>query len=405
MLFNYSFAEVLLERILELLSKTTLSPSMIERLRKEFPICSENILRQAIDIATGTIHARQSGKFSEQYSEWLFTRQTFEQSTSDRIAAHHAMRFSSSNSVLEVCTGAGIDTAALSSQCNAITSIEANSEIASIARRNFLHLGIKNITILEGKAEDVAPLILDSTTFDGLWADPSRRKSDGTRKSMSAHEYEPDLEWIMNLPIQGTKGIKVSPALSMENLPEGWVREWIGYKHECREQILWKNTAITDGTVSLVDRQVSWSPKKTGISPFDIVVPLKEVQYIVEPHPCLIRSGYLAEFFQTCTIGLFDHRIGYGISTKLLQSTPFFSSFEIIDYFNFNYKLLQKRITQLNWNKETEIKKRGFPELPDEVRKKLRFAINSNECGVILLSQQDKQKIVFLARRIRNDEQ
>lgn len=404
MIFDQDLAENLIARTIDLYHNKHLTVSAIQQLRKEFPEISQDVIGHAIDIAEGTLHARQSGKFSDTFSDWLFTKQTFEQSTSDTIAKHHASRFKSAQTILELCTGSGIDTRAFSAVSKTITTIEANHDIASLALRNFRHNSISSITLLYGKAEDILQSDFDFKSFDGLWADPSRRQTDGKRMSIRGNEYQPDLEWIMNLPITRVSGIKISPALTMENLPDGWVREWIGYKNECREQILWKNVDIQDGLVTLVDKQISWQPsEKKNISPKDITYPLDSAQFLVEPHPCLIRCGYLAEFYHDLRIGLFDYRIGYGITSKQPADSSFLSIFEVIEYFPFNYKHLQKRITELNWNKETEIKKRGFPELPDEVRKKLRFAV-SDDNGVIILSQKEKQKLVFLAKRIKHNQ-
>ncbi len=401
MIFLQEQAEILIERIITVLLTSSLSPSTITRLRTEFPEITHDDFREAIDIAGGTLHARQSGKFSDTFSDWLFTKQTFEQSTSDIIAKHHASRFSSAHSVLEICTGSGIDTTAFSAAGKTITTIEANHTIALLAKRNFKHNRVQSATLLEGIAENILIPDFDFKSYDGLWADPSRRQADGKRMSTRGDEYEPDLEWIMSIPIEGVSGIKISPALTMEHLPDGWVREWIGYKSECREQILWRNVDFEDGLVTLVDKQISWQPTaKNSISPLDIIHHLDTAQFLVEPHSCLIRCGYLAEFYHNLGIGLFDHRIGYGIASRMPDVSSFLSVFEVIEYFPFNYKHLQKRISELNWNKETEIKKRGFPELPDEVRKKLRFAL-SDKKGVIILSQKEKQKLVFLAKRIR----
>lgn len=399
MIFQYDRAESLIEQTISLIGKSPLNPTVISTVRKLFPEIPRDAINEAIDIAQGTIHARQSGKFSDTYSDWLFTKQTFEQSTSDSVALHHASRFVNCDSVLEICTGSGIDTSALAATVENVTTIEADNCIADLAKRNFQHHNISGtITLLEGRAEDLALQELSKKQFDGIWADPSRRNSEGSRKSLSAQDYQPDLNWIMNLPHDSTIGIKVSPALNIENLQDGWIREWIGYKNECREQILWNNTAGIEGTVSLIDKNAVWNPVHTNVSPFDIILPLQEAKYILEPNPCLIRCGYLAEFYHSLNIGLFDHRIGYGISTGHPPQSPFLSTFEIIECFPFNYKHLQSRITELGWSKETEIKKRGFPLLPEEVRKKLRFS-TGDERGVIILSQQEKNKIVFLAKR------
>ena len=221
MIFQYALAETLIGQAIAMIGKSPLNPSVISKLRTLFPEIPQEAVYEAIDIAQGTIHARQSGKFSDKFSDWLFTKQTFEQSTSDTIAEHHASRFDNCESILEICTGSGIDTSAQAASGRAVTTIEADNTIAALAGRNFQHHGIGTITLLEGRAEDVALQELSKAQFDGIWADPSRRTSEGSRKSLSAQDYQPDLNWIMNIPHTGVMGIQVSPALPIEDLPEG----------------------------------------------------------------------------------------------------------------------------------------------------------------------------------------
>ncbi|MBS1537391.1 MAG: hypothetical protein JST20_06545 [Bacteroidetes bacterium] len=400
MIFNFLEKENILTFSKNLLLQNSgITPAIVTKIRKQFPQISLEELKVIIDIAVGSIHAQQSGKFSQAYSDWLFTKQTYEQSTSEFIAEHHASKFKNIESILEICTGAGIDTSILAKTGKPVVTIESNKLISNLAIRNFTKHHLNNITLLQGEAENIIDKTINLDRFKGLWADPSRRASDGKRLSIIESDYQPNLRWLLNLSINGIMGIKISSAINLDYLPDGWKREWIGYKNECKEQILWKNCDVQEGTISLIDKHSSWSPDYLNIKPTEIVIPVNKVHYLVDPHSCLVRSGYLAEFYHKNNIGLFDHRIGYGIGNSAPDFSDFYSIFEIIEQSDFNYKYLQNRILTLNWNKETEIKKRGFPELPDEVRKKLRFS-NGDEKGVIILSKIDNKKIVFLAKRI-----
>ena len=98
---------------------------------------------------------------------------------------------------------------------------------------------------------------------------------------------------------------------------------------------------------------------------------------------------------------VFDRSIAYGVSTQAPEASEFLTAFSVLESFPFNTKHLQQRLNEINWSKETEIKKRGFPELPDEVRKRLKFA-QSDERGVIFLTQAQGKKMVILAKRVTN---
>ena len=395
MLFDLPNAEEIIQKACAFAAQSGITTGAIAKLRHEYPGIAPEILSYAFELADGTLHAQKSGKFSQKYAHWLFTRQTYEQSTSSLIAAHHARRFHSAKNILEICTGAGIDTAELSRTAN-VTTIEMDANIHALASRNFLVGKCSSITQKLGRAEEILTLLTEH--YDALWADPSRRETHGKRMSVSADDYQPPLKWVMNLQVTGVQGIKISPAITFERLPPGWVREWIGSKHECKEQILWKNTDVTDGTVTLVESGISWVPTQKREAE---ILELQNAKYLVEPHPALIRSGYLGEFYREKSLQVFDRSIAYGVSTQAPEVSEFLTAFSVIESFPFNTKHLQQRLNELNWNKETEIKKRGFPELPDEVRKRLKFAL-SDERGVIFLTQAQGKKMVILAKRVTN---
>ncbi|MBK9248922.1 MAG: hypothetical protein IPM69_12610 [Ignavibacteria bacterium] len=269
-----------------------------------------------------------------------------------------------------------------------------DENIFALASRNFLKANCTSITQKYGRAEDIIPTLTEK--FDSLWADPSRRETHGKRMSVNADDYQPPLKWVMSQQVKGVQGIKISPAITFDSLPIGWVREWIGFHRECKEQILWKNTDVIDGTVTLVDKGIAWSPKQKREA--DLLT-IESAKYLVEPHPALIRSGYLGEFYREHSLQVLDRSIAYGVSVHEPKTSEFLTTFSAIESFPFNTKSLQHRLNDLKWNKETEIKKRGFPELPDEVRKRLKFA-QSDERGVIFLTQAQGKKMVILAKRL-----
>jgi hypothetical protein len=341
MLFDLTNAEEIIQKACAFAAQSGITTGAIAKLRKEHPAVAPEILSYAFELADGTLHAQKTGKFSQDYAHWLFTRQTYEQSTSSLIAAHHAKRFQGANHILEICTGAGIDTAELSRTAN-VTTIEMDAQIHALAARNFLVGKCSSITQKLGRAEDIIPHLTEH--FDALWADPSRRETHGKRMSVSADDYQPPLKWVMNLQVTGVQGIKISPAITFERLPPaGCGMDW--FEHECKEQILWKNTDVTDGTVTLVEAGISWVPKQKREAE---ILELQNAKYLVEPHPALIRSGYLGEFYRENSLQVFDRSIAYGVSTQAPEVSEFLTAFSVLESMPFNTKHLQQRLNELN---------------------------------------------------------
>ncbi|HYF04399.1 MAG TPA: hypothetical protein VEC36_13530, partial [Patescibacteria group bacterium] len=372
------------------------SANSVTQLRKLFKSATDEGIRRALILAEGTLHAE---KLQKARLHWLYTRALTEQATAPIISQHHAAAFKSCKHVLEICTGAGSDTAEIAIVAQKVTTIEADAFTAEIAQHNFLKAALENIEVKAGLAEEVL-LQENYKKFDGLWADPARRES-GTRFKNSV-DYLPSLDFIMNLPIRGIFGIKISPGVNVE-LPKGWTREWVGFKDECREQILWKNSDRCDGIVTLFEPDFSWKPRfKTDSAEIllkDFSAEILRGKFIVEPHAALIRSGFLSSFFKEEEIQLLDEKIAYGISFKKPEDSPLLKSFEIIDVIDFSMKRLQKAILELGWNKRTEIKKRGLDTTSDEIFKKLKFT-KSGESGVVIITRVGDEHTAFLCKRV-----
>ncbi len=415
-------------------------------LRKQFSAVPPERVAAALECILLREKAAQFGEWTQR---GFFTKQSLEQASTPRIAEHHATRFRGRKHLVEICTGLGFDTAALARVVERVTTIEVNAELAALARHNLAAQGIHNVEVLEGRAEDILPN-LDASTIDALWSDPSRRNSHGERIE-NPDEYLPSLAFVQKYvqncvekcvensvqnrveryvekPVENVvnnvktpfyAGIKIAPAVNITPTQlQGWKREWIGtgvgggQSAECREQTLWcglQDDVLLDGAVSLPEISAAWQPSH-GASLHALQEfsqkPLQELNdcYCCEPHPCLIRSGYLAEFFAQRGIAMLDKHIAYGISPQKPEESVWYQTFRIAEVFPFHRARLRERIFARGWGKSVEIKKRGFPETPDEIRKWLKLPQHGTS-GVVIIARigagSSNEHIVMLAERVR----
>lgn len=414
------------------------SPSVIKQLRKictqtfgdsgsEDSHISQELASFLLSLYSGTKYAKIKGKYIE---GWLYQRETTEQSTHPLLAKHHASRFNGCNHVLELCTGSAGDTLALSRIAKHVTTLESNPKSAGLAMYNLSISGITNVEVTNLTAEEYCKQGL-AVSIDGLWSDPARRSND-RRMSGSPENYMPALPFIMKIPIVGVRGIKVSPILNLTSAQlntgvihnQSWVREWIGFESECREQILWntvKNNPNTfcDGTTTLINPKTekqTWSPSATTElkaqdmsfvrQGFDDVLDYSQqiTMLITEPHNALIRSGNLYEFYKENNIELIEDGVAYGLYksnlTKPLLNTPFLTLFRVESVLPFSQRTLQDEITKRNWNSRTELKKRGIALAPDELFTRLTFPA-SNDFGTVIITRIADKPMMFLCRRLK----
>ncbi len=364
--------------------------------------CRAEIASEALEISLCRQKARIFGEWT---AEGFFTRQSLEQATTPTVANLHAEKFHARNHVLEICTGAGFDTAELAKNARHVTTIEANEHLAAMARHNLSLQGIANVEVLCGLAENICPS-LDLTDFDGLWSDPSRRTASGQR-IYTPEDYTPALRWLQDLKIHGLKGIKIAPAVNCEahHLSDGWQREWIGYDTECREQVLWQGFHdFCDGSATLLlssGAKFLWEPPThaPSIKVWNGDKTLLAGTFLLEPHGALIRTGYLATYFAERDCMLLDEQIAYGIALQKPPQSPWYQAFEVLEALPFHYARLRERLQAYSWGNRLEIKKRGFPEMPEEIRKKLKLQASKEE-GVLICTRKDQQHWALLAKRV-----
>ncbi len=367
------------------------------RLRDVLPNVAPTMLSEITEILLGRQKALEQGIGPQQ---GFFTRQSVEQASRPSVAERHARYFQGSSHVLEICSGIGVDSVALARVAKQVTCIELSPQLTEYAERNLALQGINNVTVLQGAAEDIVPT-LDLGTYDGLWADPSRRQSDG-RRIQDMQQYKPALGMVMAIPLRGVRGIKVSPAAQLDEcVAEGWAREVIGFAEGCIEQTLWSGADVSDGTVYLADRDFCWTPLDREAAPSN--GKLEVGAFLIEPHAALIRSGYLACFYAEQKIQLLEEEFAWGITAIKPHASPLQRVFKILEVMPFSVKKLATRLKELQWNNRTEIKKRAFPhEDPEELRPRLKLRPPSSDFplyGVVLMCTLRGQPLCILASR------
>ncbi len=354
------------------------TPAIILALRQSSEPVVASAAPQIIDVALGTMRAERLGK---RVHNWLFTDRMAEQCTHPQIAAHHALPFRGCAHVLEICTGAGIDTAALASVAGGVTSYEADPLVAALTMSNIRRAGIRNVEIVP---LPWTGLNMQGEEFDAVWADPSRRSS-RVRIRLST-EYEPPLDTIPNAEIVG---IKVGPGDVVAD--QGFMSEYIGYGKECRERILWRTPHMSVTTVTLVDKGVAWS-LNTNNTP--LILPTAD--YVIEPHNAIIASGNVGAFFAEIGAGVFDPKIAYGALNEEPPTSQWYERYKVLRiYKGISMRRIQESIRELGWGPTTIFKKRGWENDPEDLRRALSFASGGPPGVVIVMRVGEGHQTVF----------
>lgn len=370
------------------------APTLVLKLRKAFPAADPKELNLAVE----TYIARNQAP--EKLGEWArhghFSVSLLQQASRSSIATYRASFFKGRKHVLEIGTGTASDTAALARVAEHVTTIEGDPVSAEHARRNLALLGISNVTIVEGNAEEVVPRL--SPSFDALFADPMRRTKGGQRVK-SGEDYSPPLSFLLGLHIGSLRAFKISPGLFVDPCPSGWTRQFVGYGDECLEQTLWFGSPVVDSSIMVTDREASWSPSANSSHP---AFAESLEGYLVEAHPTLNRCQRLEEFFAERDIQIIASDVAYGISSSQPARSPLFTSYRIIENLPYTKKSVKAVLTRLGWSNRTELKKRSFSGDIEQIRAELDLPKHSHSApfGVVLFFRYHGKPHAVVAERL-----
>jgi hypothetical protein len=316
----------------------------------------------------------------------LLTRKGLEQASASMVARVHASLFGGMRTVLDVCSGIGIDAIALGRAAKGIVCIESDEVTASMLRWNLSCNDVASALVLRGEASrTVQALALNRV--DAVFADPDRRP--GGRRTLDAEAYSPPLafftERFASLPL----AVKVSPASDITG--DAWHRMFVAKGGECSGQLLLRG--IDSPAVSVVDAETGerWTPRV--IESPDV----RDASILIEAHSAIVRSGCVREYLAELHAAPIDPRIAYGVAAALPPASRWHASFHILERIPWNLRAVQQAVRRNGFGPGTEIKKRGFPLLPEQLRGMLRFEGEAN--GVLVCTRIGDEKVVYVCER------
>ena len=317
------------------------------------------------------LRTKAEAKFGEFARQMIFTQAGLEQATRLTVAARHAQRFVEAGvgHVADLGCGLGADAMALASMDLVVTAVEMDETTAACATMNLIPF--RNATVVHSDAMSVS---LEGV--DGVWLDPARRttSTSGTKRIWDPEDFSPPLSFVESLAGSGRAvGVKMGPGMPHNSVPAGCEAQWVSVAGDVTEVALWFNAVRRPGVrrAALVLGALGAAELTSG-EDFDggPAAPVGPVEgYLYEPDGAVIRAGLVADVAVQLGGHLVDEHIAY-ICAPELHDTPFAKAYKVLDVMPFNVKALK------SWVKDQgigvlDIKKRGMPVTPEELRKQL----------------------------------
>jgi hypothetical protein len=339
-------------------------------LRREYPasLVAAAMTQHELRLAAGA-------KFSRAM-EMLFTRDGYEQSSSEPIARHRAGRFGGARPVADLCCGIGGDLIALAAG-REVLAVDRDAAHARLAAHNAGVYGVAGG--VRACVADVREIRLAG--IDAVFIDPARR---ARTHRFPAGVSQPPLDWCRSLAERvPAVCVKAAPGLPAELIPDGWEAEFIADGRDLKEAALWSPAFAT------APRRATILPGgDTLVAAPGEPVPVGEPgEYLLDPSPAVTRAGLVADLARAVGGWQLDPRIAF-LATGREVSTPFARTMRVVDSAPWNEKRFVGRLRELGVG-AADLRRRGLAGDVDQIRRRLKLA-GPHRATVVLTRVGDK---------------
>jgi hypothetical protein len=359
------------------------NPLQLQRwLRRSLPPWQAQRVAQQVEL-----RRRAARKFSRA-SQMLFTPRGLEQATDETIALYKGKRFPAGR-VVDLCCGVGGDLIGLA-HAHAAIGVDMDPTVATLAHWNLRQYAREDCT--------VACQVADRAILEGCQAwhvDPDRRAHG--KRTIHPADMNPNLEtlrsWLRDFP---NAAIKLAPASPESGWPTGAVREWIGHRGECQQQVVWTGSLAWEGfprrATLLEPSGENHSIDGTGTESLRAANGVG--RWIYEPAAPVLAAGLVGQLANDCGLEQLGSRGGYLTGDHFLRS-PLLFPFQVLEVVPGRLSDVRSIVKRYQPS-HLEIKKRGvdWPQMPW-----LPGGAKTGRALTLLITQVGKHRRAVLASR------
>jgi hypothetical protein len=358
-------------------------------LRREYPA---DLVAAAM--AQHELRLAARAKFSRAM-EMLFTRDGYEQSSSETIARHRAARFGGAGRVADLCCGIGGDLIALASRAEQVLAVDRDPIHARLAVYNAGVYGVAD-GVADRVADGVRASVADVrdiplTGIDAVFIDPARRGGSpagtrggspaGTRagspagtRRFRAGLSEPPLDWCLSLPERvPAVCVKAAPGLPAELIPVGWEAEFIADGRDLKEAVLWSPAlATTPRRATILPAGDTLAAEPAGAGAYEPVPVGEPGEYLLDPNPAVTRAGLVEDLARGLGAWKIDPLIAF-LAVRQDVRTPFARTLRVIESAPWNEKRFARRLRDLGVG-AADLRRRGLAGDVEQIHRRLRLA-------------------------------
>ncbi|HYN70880.1 MAG TPA: class I SAM-dependent methyltransferase [Nakamurella sp.] len=351
--------------------------------------------RSAAVAETIRLRRRAVGKLGDTGGRWLFTDESLQQASPAIVSAHRAGRVTGLG-VHDLTCSIGTDVAFLAAVCPIVVGSDLDPVRLLMARHNLTESGVPPRLVL-------ADALTRSTRGLLGYADPARRDRTGRRITSvstvptvaeldAAHAYRPP---VLRLP----------PGVDYDELNRPGEIEIVSLDGAAREAVLWpaelattrrRATVLTSGSHPISGNGAaryeltSDDPDEASVGPI--------AQWLVDPDPAVVRAHLVRQYAARHGLVRLDPHLAYLTGP---HPPPGIRAFQVLDAAPYRER------TVADWARRDgigtlEIKQRGTPVIPDELRARLRPALRGPRsiAATLVIARVGSQPQAFWCRAV-----
>lgn len=336
---------------------------------------------------------RGRAKLGDAVDRLLLTPDGLEQATRPAVARQHAERLTAAGirTVHDLGCGLGLDAAAMAEAGLEVLAVDADPVTAELAGHNLAQcsrpVGTPAPQVRCARAEEVAGELAGADRHTAVWLDPARRTpgvadlAGRTRRTFRLDQLAPSWELVQDVAGRvRAAGAKLSPAFPHAARPDGAEAQWVSWRGEVVECVLWWGDAArcAGRTALVMDGDAATLGSAHVVTeadlPEDGPAPGSDRgELLHEPDRAVIRAGLVGALEALTGGAELDEGVGYVRSPDGGQvGAPWARTYRILDEIPLQDKVIRA------WCRERSIgdltlKKRGVDADPDRLRRSLRL--------------------------------
>ena len=318
--------------------------------------------------------------------------------TSSEITAKYKSLLISGDSIIDLTGGFGVDCYFFSKVFKTVMHCEINESLSEIVNHNYTQLEVNNIETINN--DGIAFLKSTTQTFDWIYIDPSRRH-DSKGKVFFLNDCLPNVPAHLDLFFKHSKNIliKTSPLLDLSvgqnELKHVKTIHVVAVNNEVKE-LLWTLEFGFEGDLSIQtiniknqgEDQFNFSMEDEKSMESEYSEPLT---YLYEPNSAILKAGGFNAIAKQLNVYKL-HKHSHLYTNNTLINFPG-RRFEVLNILPYNKKALKN----LNLAK-ANISTRNFPELVEQLRKKLKIKDGGNHY-LFFTTDLNDNKIVLITTK------